>query len=120
MALPSPPPAVMMGFPFGFSASAVAFAVLPSYLSQILGRLVIDKTGIKGYYDFKLAFSRDGLPNNSPGPAPAPGAAAPLAASDPAPSIFTALQEEMGLRLDSAKGTTDVLVIDSVREPTEN
>jgi len=119
-ALPTAPPGVMMGFPFGFSASAVAFAVLPSYLSQILGRSVIDRTGIKGIYDFKLAFSRDGLPNNFPGPPPPAGAPAPLIASDPAPSIFTALQEEMGLKLDSAKGMTEVLVIDSVQKPTEN
>jgi len=82
--------------------------------------LVIDKTGIKGHYDFKLAFSRDGLSNNFPGPPPPTGAPAPLTASDPAPSIFTALQEEMGLKLDSAKGMTEVLVIDSVQKPTEN
>ena len=41
-------------------------------------------------------------------------------ASDPVPSLFTALQEQLGLRLESAKGPVDVLVIESVQKPTEN
>ena len=124
--LPTPPPGAMMNFGAGFAASAVPFASLASTLSQILGRPVIDKTGIKGYYDFKLAFSRDGLPNSGPAPAPPGGFAGPgppgpgANASDPAPSIFTALQEEMGLKLDSAKGPVEVMVIDSVQKPTAN
>jgi bla regulator protein blaR1 len=93
----------MMSFPTGFAASAVPFAALASTLSAILGRPVVDKTGITGYYDFKLAFSREGIPNDAP-PPPAGGPGAALGASDPAPSIFTALQEELGLKLDSTKG----------------
>jgi uncharacterized protein (TIGR03435 family) len=120
-ALPTPPPGVTMGFPFGFSASGVAFAVLDSMLAEILGRPIIDKTGIKGFYNFKIVYSREGIPGNGPTP-PAPvGDGGPgLNASDPRPSIFTALQEELGLKLDSSKGPVEVLVIDSVSKPSEN
>jgi len=118
--LPTPPPGFMMNFGIGFAATAVQLSALTSSLTQILGRPVVDKTGIKGYYTFKLVFSRDGLPNNGPTPPPPGGLAGGLTASDPMPSIFTAVQEELGLRLDSSKGTVEVLVIDSVRKPAEN
>ena len=116
-----------MSFGSGIAASAIPFAGLVSALSQILGRPVIDKTGIKGYYDLKIVFSREGIPNSGPVPPPL-GAAAPTAAplgggfeaSEPMPSIFTAIQEQMGLRLDSTKGPVDVLFIDSVSKPAEN
>ncbi len=121
--LPIAPPGAMMNFPFGLSASAVQFGVLVSALSQILGRPVIDKTGIKGYYDFRMAYSREGIPNAGilppPGNPDGPGAGAPIA-SDPAPSIFTALQEQIGLKLDSTKGPVQIMVIDSVQKPAEN
>jgi uncharacterized protein (TIGR03435 family) len=107
-----------MSFPFGIAGSAVPFPALVSALAQILGRPVVDKTGIRGYYDFKLAFSREGISGNGP-VIPPPGGAG-LSATDPAPSIFTALQEEFGLRLDSVKGPVDVLVVDSVQKPSEN
>src|SRR5262249_27453806 len=63
-ALPTPPRGVVMGFPFGLAASAVQLGTLPFLLQGILGRPVIDKTGIHGDYDFKLVFSRDGISNN--------------------------------------------------------
>jgi uncharacterized protein (TIGR03435 family) len=104
-ALPTPPPGVTMGFRFGFAASGVQFAVLDSLLAEILGRPVIDKTGIKGDYDFKIVYSREGLPGNGPVPPPpgADGGPGPNP-SDPRPSILTALQEELGLKLESARG----------------
>ena len=86
----------------------------------MLGRPVIDKTGIKGYYNFKMVFSREGIPNNAPPPPPPGGPAAGLDASGPMPSIFTAIQEQLGLKLDSTKGPVEVLLIDSVSKPTEN
>jgi uncharacterized protein (TIGR03435 family) len=70
------------------------------------GRPVIDKTDIKGLYDFKFTFIKEGL-QGATGPA------------DPVPSLFSAIQE-LGLRLESAKGPVDVLVIDSVQKPTAN
>ena len=118
--MPTVPPGAMMNFPTGLTASAVPFAALVSALAQTLQRPVIDKTGIKGYYDFKLAFSRVGIPNSGPPAPPLAAGTAGFEASDPAPSIFTAVQEELGLRLDSTKGPAEVLVIDSARKPVEN
>jgi uncharacterized protein (TIGR03435 family) len=119
-ALPTPPPGMMMNFGTGIAASALPFASLASALSQLLGRPVVDKTGITGYYDFKIVFSREGIPNNGPAP-PLPGEpAAGLDATDPMPSIFTAIQEQLGLKLDSTKGPVEVLLIDNVNKPTEN
>ena len=92
--MPTAPTGVSIVFGTGFSASAVQFGALTSILSGILGRPVIDKTGIRGDYNFKLVFSRELIPGG-PAPAAVIGASA-LSASDPRPSIFTALQEEFG------------------------
>jgi uncharacterized protein (TIGR03435 family) len=120
-ALPSPPPGVTMGFPFAFAASGIKLRALGIFLEELLGRSVIDKTGLQGFYDLKFVFSREGIPGNGFTPPPAgAGGGAGLNASDPRPSIFTALQEELGLRLESGKGPVDVLVIDSVAKPAEN
>lgn len=92
------------------------------------GRPVFDKTGLTALYDFKLTFLPEagigGTPFGPGGPggvpvAP-PGGAAPTAAADPIASLFTAVQEQLGLRLESAKGPVEVVVIDSVQRPTEN
>jgi uncharacterized protein (TIGR03435 family) len=80
-------------------------------LSGIVGRPVIDETGLKGAWHFGIRYTtEDGTP-----------AARGLAAgSDPAPSIFTAVQAQLGLRLDAGKGPVDQLVIDSVERPSGN
>jgi bla regulator protein blaR1 len=100
-------------------AAAVPFANLIAALSQILGRTVIDKTDAKGLYDFDLKWTPDvGQAVGPPGALP-PGVPPPPV--DPSgPSLVTALQEQLGLKLESAKGPVDVLVIDSVQKPTEN
>jgi uncharacterized protein (TIGR03435 family) len=70
--------------------------------------MVIDRTGLTGGWDFELTFA----PEN-------PGPEAPPA--DPnAPSFFTAIQEQLGLKLEATKGPVEVLVIDSVEKPTED
>jgi uncharacterized protein (TIGR03435 family) len=109
--LPKPPPGpLVLEGPGMFAASAMPFEDIPHFLSRLFGRPVIDKTGITGFYDVNLQFAPEGFP----------GGVADAQAADPAPSIFTALQEQLGLRLDSAKGPVEVLVIDNVRKPTEN
>jgi uncharacterized protein (TIGR03435 family) len=75
--------------------------------------MVVDRTGLTGAWDFELTFAFE-----QRGPAP-PGADAP--APDPnAPSFFTAVQEQLGLKLESTQGPVDVLVIDSVEKPTDD
>lgn len=69
-------------------------------------RPVVDQTGLKGRYDFQLAWTFDDLR------APTDGSAAP--------SLFTAVQEDMGLKLEPTKAMTDVVVIDKVERPAAN
>jgi uncharacterized protein (TIGR03435 family) len=83
-------------------------------LSQQLGRSVIDKTGLAGQYDFELKWIPD-VGQSQGGPtdvAPSPDLAGP--------SLFTAIQEQLGLKLESTKGPVDVLVIDHAEKPSEN
>jgi len=82
---------------------------LAGQLSGYLGRNVIDRTGLTGQYAISLSF------------APVdPGAPARDIAQDFAPSIFQALQDQAGLRLESTKGPVQVLVIDHAEKPTPN
>ena len=83
------------------------------HLSAILGRPVLDKTGLDDAYDFDLTWTPDEIARQGPGDPDAPS-------GDPAgPSFFTAVQEQLGLRLESAKGPVDVLVIDSATRPAQ-
>jgi uncharacterized protein (TIGR03435 family) len=86
---------------------------LTSMTSRELGRFVIDKTGIEGRYDLTLAWSpedRSAAMVNTSADNGAP----------PGPSIFTELQEQLGLKLESTKGPVETLVIDHVEQPSEN
>ena len=87
---------------------AITIAGLASRLSGSafkLGRPVVDMTGIKGAYDFTLKWSSD----------------AALADGSTSPSIFTALQEQLGLRLEARKTAFSILVVDRMeRTPTGN
>ena len=75
------------------------------------GRMVVDRTGLAGSWEFELNYAPD-----QRGQAPAANAAA-----DPdLPSFFTAIQEQLGLKLESTKGPVDVVVIDSVEQPTDD
>jgi uncharacterized protein (TIGR03435 family) len=119
---PSPPPqpgAVPRGglrrSPGSMTASAVPISVIVMSLSQQLGRPVVDKTGLQGLYDFKLQWTPD-----PPTAAVRDAGTPPTIADQDGPSIFTALQEQLGLKLDSSKGPVDIIVIDSVQKPTEN
>jgi uncharacterized protein (TIGR03435 family) len=94
-------------------ASAVPLSNLVSMLRPLVGRPVIDKTDLKGLFDYKLQFSHEGLAIAGP------SAAGNTTAPDPVPSIFTAIQD-LGLRLESSKDPLPVLVVDSVQKPKEN
>lgn len=91
----------------GFPMSNLANALAP-----MVQRYVIDRTGLTGNYDMEVAFTPEQMPQGG-------GANAPN--FDPnGPSIYTALQEQLGLKLDSQRGPVKVLVIDSVERPTED
>ena len=86
-------------------------------LSHQLGRPVVNNTGLTGNYDFTLKWTPDQGRGQMPG-GPSENAPPPPDASGP--SIFTALQEQLGLKLESQKGPVDTLVIDHVGRPSED
>lgn len=75
---------------------------LATNLANQLGRYVMDRTGLDGKYDFALNWSPDQTADSN------------------LPSLFTAIREQAGLRLQSAKGPMPVLVIDHIEKPTDN
>jgi uncharacterized protein (TIGR03435 family) len=95
-------------------------SLLVHELSQRLGRPVVDRTGLDAHYDFKLEWapdpsqpvvqSRDSGTAVSSAPAP----------DSSGPSIFTALQEQLGLKLEAEKGPVEIIVIDRADKPSEN
>jgi uncharacterized protein (TIGR03435 family) len=89
-------------------------------LSGQLGRTVVDKTGLTGDYDFKLDWTPDdAAPTMTKGgdPASSGGVSTP---DNSGPSLFTAVQEQLGLKLESVKTQADVIVIDRIEQPTAN
>lgn len=98
---------------------AMPLSALVLILSQQVGRTVLDKTGLTGRYDFTWQFNQNAGPGSGRG-GPAAGAN-PAASADSEPaSIFTVLQEELGLKLDSGKGPVEIIVIDHIDRPSEN
>lgn len=104
------------GPPGQLQGNAVPMDMIARVLGAHVNRPVVNDTGLTGSFDLDLAFS----PQFTGGPpgSRAPGDQAP-APSD-APSIFTAVQEQLGLRLETARGPVDVLVVDQARLPAEN
>lgn len=101
-------------------ANGIEFSAIVGLISQQVGRTIIDKTGLKGLYDLKLQWAPDMRQGSTPfGPMPA-GVEQPQASDPSAASIFTALQEQLGLKVDPTKGPVEVLIIDSVQKPSEN
>ena len=98
----------------------VSVSSIVRLLSQQLGRHIIDKTGLTSKYDFTLTWTPEESDGHMLSAASAgnTGAAAPPVPDSNGPSIFTALQEQLGLKLESQKGPVDVLVIDHVEKPT--
>jgi uncharacterized protein (TIGR03435 family) len=94
-------------------ASNQTMAVLATVLPRTLRRRVLDRTGLKGHYDFVLQWTPD---ENETAPL-RPSSTLP----DPnGPSIFSAIQEQLGLRLESSRGPVEVLVIEDVEKPSIN
>lgn len=100
------------------TAQAAQMEGFAQYLTRQVGRSVVDQTGLKDNYDFTLKWSPD--ENRATAGAGPEGADAPPAADNSGPSIFTAIQEQLGLKLESSRGPVEALVIDHVERPTEN
>jgi uncharacterized protein (TIGR03435 family) len=111
---PGQPPAcsLMIG-PGRLVSGGTTLDMVATSLSRLVGRVVVDRTGLTGYYEATLEYTPDqaqmppgGLPPGFPAP-PVDG-----------PSVFTALKEQLGLKLDSDRAPVRVFVIDSVSPPT--
>jgi uncharacterized protein (TIGR03435 family) len=124
---PGPPPpgerpacGMMSGFGV-LSAGGTTLAQLAAVLSNAVGRTVLDQTGLTSAFDIDLKWTPDQLPQRPPGaPGDQPITVNGTAIDPNGPSIFTALQEQLGLKLESTKGPMEVLVIDSIEQPTED
>ena len=90
---------------------------LAQALSPMVGRVVLDKTELAGNYDFQLTYSLEGIGSAFPGGGPPLVNGAPPQVDPNSPTIFTALQEQLGLKLDSQRGPVDVVVIDRAEQP---
>ena len=86
-----------------FTARGISIDSLAMNLSNTVGRTVVNQTGLEGTYDFTLEWAPEGAD-----------------ASDPRPSIFTALEEQMGLKLKPSKGPVDAIVVDAIKRPSQN
>ena len=85
---------------------------LADRLSTLLGRTVLDKTGLAGIYNVELTFAPDPIMGEPPQGAPAP---------DPSsPSIFVAIQQQLGLRLQAGRGPVEVMIVDSAEKLSAN
>ena len=102
----TPPPPGSKGMDCGTRATAgkvtgsgISMVTFARNLSGATGRYVVDKTGLDGAYDLELEFTPDQSPDTT------------------GPSLFTAMQEQLGLKLDSTRATVEVLVIDRIERP---
>lgn len=123
---PGQPPmrrGIMMGFSRGqLTMNGGSMPQLANALSDRVGRTVVDKTGLTGEYDLTLQWTPeendplirsgglDGRPPADAGPPPDPNG----------PTLFTALQEQLGLKLESTKGPVETFAIKSIEQPSEN
>jgi uncharacterized protein (TIGR03435 family) len=117
---PSPPEARGPGLRVNrglLTATKTPLSLLAQHLSNTLGRTVLDQTGITGNFDFKLEYATETM-----GP---PGAKEvqehkEASVESELPSVFTALQEQLGLRLEPKRAPVEIVVIDKVEKAAEN
>ena len=115
----APPPRfcgqLMMGVN-QINAIGLPISSLTPLLSRLLGRTVVDQTGLKGNFNVSLEWTPDEtqtFPPRSPGDSP-------VAPDSAAPSLFTAFQERLGLKFESQKGPVEIIVVDEAEKPSEN
>jgi bla regulator protein blaR1 len=122
-AMPAPGEIPKCGWMIGpgqLAAGGSPMEDLARNLSRLVGKIVVDQTNLTGTYDLIVHYTPDpgmGGRSDLPGRSPEPGLAPPV---NDGPSIFSALQEQLGLKLESTKGPVNVLVIDRADEPMPN
>jgi uncharacterized protein (TIGR03435 family) len=97
-------------------------ALMPQFantLGMFAGRIVVDRTGLQGAYDVDLTWTPDQMPQRPPGAPDGPVQFNGVAIDPNGPSLFTAVQEQLGLKLDSQRGPVDIVVIDRAEKPVE-
>jgi uncharacterized protein (TIGR03435 family) len=97
----------MTGANGSLTAQGLPIAILAESFSSILGRQVNDETGLTGYYDFRLEWTPEEMAANA-------------RSDNTGPSIFTAVQEQLGLRLEARRGPVEVLVVQAATRPSAN
>jgi uncharacterized protein (TIGR03435 family) len=106
---PQPAPDTSFNIPGRIVRNQISMTQLAVLLSRFERQTVMDMTGLKGVYQMKLEWSPEGIPGRD------------AADSAPGPSLYTAVQEQLGLKLEARKGPLEVLVVDSAeRVPAEN
>jgi uncharacterized protein (TIGR03435 family) len=111
------PPCTFGGGPGRILGNNISLTMLANMLAGTVGRPVVDRTGVPDYFNVTLEYTPEaGITGHVPAGAPPLD---PPVRSD-APSLFTAVQEQLGLKLESTRANVDVLVIDRVTQPTEN
>jgi uncharacterized protein (TIGR03435 family) len=123
---PPPPPGVKPrcgsnGSAGRLTGSGTTISELSIGLSRAANRFISDRTGLTGTFDYQLEWTPDQVPAVGLPVAVSPGAPPPPPPPPvDGPSIFTAVQEQLGLRLESTRGPVNVIVIDRVERPTED
>ncbi len=119
--VPTPPCGGFFMFPGRLNGQKVPITQLVDVLSRFTGRIVVDKTNLTGKYDINLEYTPDQGQILGPPPGGGPNGLLSLPPIDPnGPSLFTALQEQFGLKLESQKGPVEMIVIDHIERPSEN
>jgi uncharacterized protein (TIGR03435 family) len=108
-------PCTLMGGFGRITAGSTQISNLASMLGNMLGRPIYDRTNLTGSFDIQLEYTPDQMPQLPPGATLPPGFTMP---SPDGPSLSTALQEQLGLKLENTRGPVDVIVIDAVEQPT--
>ena len=99
---------------FGYRANGQSLAGLVQVLTQATGRTIVDRTGLKGLFDYEFEFDAEVMLRMAAQQVGLPEATPP----SESPSLMTALQEQLGLKLETQRGPVDLFVIDHVEAPT--
>jgi uncharacterized protein (TIGR03435 family) len=140
---PPPPPAALAGtplgpkelwaecpsmfFPGGWSLRSMTMHAFAFALERLIHRPVNDESGLQGLFNIDITYAPDTALDTGPfpagvvgGPVGGPDAGGPPPAQRTGPSLFSALRDQLGLRLEGGRAPVDVLVVDHVQPPTEN